>query len=187
MKRLVVDRAYIDDQEQPKSEIELSVTIRRSQVKDTKRLLQIYSPYVEETHISFELEVPTLNEFQKRLETQTDRHFWLVLESNGELMGYAYSSAFRLRAAYTQTVETSVYLDLKFHGSGYGQMLYRQLLIELKRTRSVKTVIGGIALPNEKSVRLHEKMGFVKVAHFKEIGFKFGKYWDAGFWQYIFE
>ena len=107
---------------------------------------------------------------------------WLVLEVDGSIAGYAYATRWRVRPAYRSSVESSIYLDPAFAGRGLGRLLYGALLDELRR-RELHLVIGGIALPNENSIALHEKLGFRKVAHFSEVGMKFGRWTDVGYWE----
>jgi phosphinothricin acetyltransferase len=107
---------------------------------------------------------------------------WLVAEADGIFAGYAYASKWKGRCAYRFSVETTVYLAEQAQGRGIGTKLYRVLLAELRR-RKFHVAVGGIALPNRASVRLHEKLGFRKTAHFKEIGYKFKKWIDVGYWQ----
>jgi L-amino acid N-acyltransferase YncA len=103
---------------------------------------------------------------------------------HGKVVGYAYASKWKSRSAYRYAVESTVYLDPRFTGQGIGRHLYGSLIAEL-RQRSLHAVIGGIALPNPASIALHERMGFVKVAHFKEIGWKFNQWIDVGYWELI--
>jgi phosphinothricin acetyltransferase len=107
---------------------------------------------------------------------------WLVAEQDGRLLGYAYATRWRVRPAYRTSVESSVYLGGEAAGRGLGSALYRALLDALRRL-DVHMVIGGIAQPNERSVALHEKLGFRKVAHFSEVGRKFGRWIDVGYWE----
>ena len=107
---------------------------------------------------------------------------WLVLEVDGALAGYAYATKWRVRPAYRYSVESSVYLDPAYAGRGLGRMLYATLLDRL-RERDLHIVIGGIALPNDASAGLHEALGFRKVAHFSEVGKKFGRWLDVGYWE----
>ena len=106
---------------------------------------------------------------------------YLVSEEDGEIIGYAYVSKFRERPAYEHSVETSIYLKNGCGGQGLGTKLYSELLSYA--SSQYHAIIGGIALPNEASIKLHEKCGFKKVAHFAEVGRKFGKWIDVGFWQ----
>jgi phosphinothricin acetyltransferase len=105
-----------------------------------------------------------------------------VLEEAGQILGYAYATKWRARAAYRFSVEVSVYLASARRGRGWGKQLYTALLDDLAK-RDVHAVIGGIALPNEASIALHEKMGFQKVAHFERVGFKNQQWIDVGYWQ----
>jgi phosphinothricin acetyltransferase len=107
---------------------------------------------------------------------------WLVLEVEGRVRGYAYATRWRVRPAYRNSVESTVYLEHDAAGSGWGTDLYLAL-IDALRGKGLHLVIGGIALPNERSIALHEKLGFAKVAHFSEVGFKFGQWHDVGYWQ----
>ncbi len=107
---------------------------------------------------------------------------WLVATVDGKLVAYAYATKWRVRHAYRFAVESSVYVDRDRPRLGAGTALYR-VLIERCRASGLHLMIGGIALPNEASVRLHEKMGFEKVAHFSEVGRKFDQWIDVGYWQ----
>ena len=107
---------------------------------------------------------------------------WLVAERNGEVAGYAYASKWKGRCAYRYSVETTVYVEKEAVGHGIGRLLYADLLAAL-RALSLHVAIGGIALPNERSVRLHEALGFRKVAHFEQVGFKLERWVDVGYWQ----
>ncbi|MEP6591257.1 MAG: N-acetyltransferase family protein, partial [Gemmatimonadota bacterium] len=110
---------------------------------------------------------------------------WLVAEQGGVVVGYAYAGKWKTRHGYRFTVESTVYLDPNHVGHGTGSRLYRALLDAL-RLQGVHSAIGGIGLPNEPSVRLHERLGFEKVAHFHENGIKFGRWIDVGYWQLVF-
>ena len=110
---------------------------------------------------------------------------YLVIEdTQSAVIGYAYASKWKGRCAYRFSVETSIYLAESAAGKGFGAQLYPALIDRLRAT-DVHLVIAGIALPNEASIGLHEKLGFEKVAHFKEVGFKFEKWVDVGYWQLI--
>lgn len=156
--------------------------LRTATKADVGSMLEIYRPSIEESAISFELEVPSLAEFERRLSEILRKFPWIVCEIGGEIAGYAYAGTFRSRPAYEWTVESTVYVKQRFHGRGVGKALYTQLLKMLK-AQGVVNVIGGITLPNAASVGLHEHFGFVKVANFKDCGFKMGKWWDVGFWE----
>ena len=107
---------------------------------------------------------------------------WLVWETEGGILGYAYATPWKVRAAYRHAVESSIYLAPQATGRGLGPKLYGELIAEL-RTRGLHCVIGGAALPNPASVSLHEKLGFEKVAEFRQVGFKFGRWIDVAYWE----
>jgi len=117
-------------------------------------------------------------------EVERDGNPWLLAEENGTVLGYAYAAKWKSRCAYRDAVESAVYLKEDASGSGLGSALYAKLLEDL-RVRGRHFVLGGIALPNDASVRLHEKLGFKKAAHFHEIGFKFGERIDVGYWELL--
>ncbi len=109
---------------------------------------------------------------------------WLTAEREGRIAGYAYASKWKGRCAYRHSVESTVYVDPGATAQGIGSRLYEALLEEL-RERGIHTVIGGIALPNPASVALHERLGFEQIARFREVGFKFGRWIDVGYWQLV--
>lgn len=159
------------------------MTIRDAVAGDAHAIAAIYNHYVLETSISFEKEAVSGEEMAARIgDVQHKPLPWLVCEENGVVVGYAYATPWRVRKAYRFSVETSVYLMQGKAGQGYGARLYRTLLERLTGS-GYRVVIGGIALPNDASVALHEKMGFEKVAHFEEVGFKFDRWIDVGYWQ----
>lgn len=157
--------------------------IRDAVPGDADAIAAIYNHYVLQTPISFEEDAVCAGEMAQRMrDVQQKLLPWLVGEENGVVIGYAYATPWRVRTGYRFSVETSVYLVQGKAGQGYGAGLYRTLIEQVTRSR-YHLAIGGIALPNEASVALHEKMGFEKVAHFKEVGFKFGRWIDVGYWQ----
>ena len=158
------------------------MSIRPVRPSDAARIIEIYSPHILSGPASFENEVPSLEDFQQRISQNTLKFPWLVYEINGEVAGYAYASAHRSRCAYDWTAECSVYVDEIYHGRGIGKALYAELFNLIKK-QGVVNVLAGIALPNERSIKLHEKMGFVACGTFKDAGFKLGKWWDVGWWQ----
>lgn len=159
--------------------------IRDVRNEDAPRIAEIYNPYILKTIITFEELPVTGDEMLRRIDNITSNGFpWIVLETGERVIGYAYAGTWRTRPAYRYTVETTIYLDEDFKGKGYGKNLYTALLERLKHN-GVHTAIGGISLPNEESVKLHENLGFTKVAHFASVGFKFDHWIDVGFWQLI--
>jgi phosphinothricin acetyltransferase len=155
--------------------------IREATSSDARAIADIYNYYILNTVITFELDPVTPEEIIKRMEKYKEVGPYLVLEEDRGVIGYAYVSKFRERPAYEHSVETSIYLKNGCSGQGLGTKLYGKLLSQVSLQRHI--LIGGIALPNEASIKLHEKCGFKKVAHFSEVGRKFGKWIDVGFWQ----
>jgi len=157
--------------------------LRDATADDAATIAGIYNHYVETTVISFEEQPVTPQAMRERIiDLQRDGLPWLVAVINGKVAAYAYASKWRVRAAYRFSVESTVYVDQNTLGQGLGTVLYGALLARL-RTAGVHLVVGGIALPNDASVALHEKMGFKKVAHFSEVGLKFGRWIDVGYWE----
>lgn len=157
--------------------------IREALAEDAKAIADIYNPYILNTVITFEETPVTPEEIQTRVEAVKALGYpYLVMEQNDLVIGYAYANLWRTRAAYRHTVETSIYLDPNSAGKGLGTVLYKELLERLK-TMDIHVILGGITLPNPVSVGLHEKLGFKKVAHFTQVGYKFGRWLDVGFWQ----
>jgi len=156
--------------------------IRSAQPSDAAALLAIYRPYVEETVVSFEIDVPTESEFAQRIVKSLAQWGWLVAEHDGQAVGYASASAFRDRAAYRWSAETSAYVDARFHRHGIGRSLYAALLTHLA-DKGYCTALAGIALPNEGSIALHRGLGFEPVGVFKSVGRKFDRWHDVSWWQ----
>lgn len=156
--------------------------IRNVLPDDSKRISEIYNYYILNTIITFEEEAITSEEIQRRIEKVTKVYPWIVLEDKGKLVGYAYGSQFRVRNAYRYSTETTIYLEISATGNGYGINLYKELMQRLKLS-GFNMALGVIGLPNEPSIKLHEKIGFIKAGHLNESGFKFNKWIDVGFWQ----
>jgi L-amino acid N-acyltransferase YncA len=159
--------------------------IREVKATDAVALVEIYNHYVKCTHVTFDEDPLPLHDMQQTIAEASASVPFLVLENHGLILGYALSSKWKSRCAYKHSLETSVYLHPEEQGKGYGSLLYTGLLKQL-RGADVHALIGGIALPNEASIRLHEKLGFKKTGVFKEVGYKFGKWIDVGYWQLIF-
>ncbi|WP_306394318.1 arsinothricin resistance N-acetyltransferase ArsN1 family B [Telluria beijingensis] len=161
--------------------------IRPASQPDAEPICAIYNHYVASTTISFEEAPVSAAAMAARIADVTNGGLpWLVLEVDGVVAGYAYATKWRARPAYRHAVESSVYLDPALAGRGHGRRLYTRLLDEL-RIRGLHTAIAGIAQPNERSIGLHERLGFRKVAHFGEVGFKFGRWIDVGYWQLLLD
>lgn len=156
--------------------------IRRVQISDAQTLLDIYNYYVLKTVVTFDLDALSLVAFTEKIKNIIVAYPFIVFEENNEILGFAYGSKFRPKPAYNQTVESTVYVKQGVHRKQIGSKLYTELLSLLKQDNH-HIVLGVITLPNEASVKLHEKFGFEQVAHLKEAGLKFGKWQDVGFWQ----
>lgn len=160
----------------------MSSTIRSASAADALSLLKIYKPIVENTTVSFELRVPSVEEFAKRIEKSVGSHAWLVLDDDGMLCGYAYGTEHRAREAYQYSVETSVYVHPEHRQKGVGEKLYSELLNRLAQA-GFHRAFAGIALPNASSIAIHSKLGFTEIGVFKEIGYKFNAWHDVSWWQ----
>jgi L-amino acid N-acyltransferase YncA len=158
--------------------------IRPATTNDAVQICDIYNHYAMHTVVTFDERPVTPEDMTQQIVEVLEGLPWLVWDENGKLQGFAYASKWKGRCAYRHSVETTVYLDPTATGKGIGSQLYQFLLAEL-RQRGMHTVLAGISLPNEASVALHGKFGFQKVAHFKEVGRKFEKWIDLGYWQLV--
>ncbi len=150
---------------------------------DSPQIAEIYNYYVDSSHATLEIERIEPAEMEVRVRETIDRGYpFFICEEGTEIVGYAYGHQFRKRPAYRFSVEVSVYVRQANEKTQIGSRLYRALLSEMEKG-DFHTVIAGISLPNDASVRLHENFGFEKVAHFREVGFKFGRWIDVGYWQ----
>ncbi len=153
--------------------------------EDLPRLLDIYNYYVDHTHITFDIERMSLEPGRAWFGKFGPRgpHRLFVIEEGGEVMGYASSGTFRIRPAYDRSVETSIYLAHEASSKGLGSALYERLLTTLGNEENVHRGYGGVAIPNEAYLALHQKFGFKRVGTFSEVGFKFGRYWDVAWFE----
>ena len=149
--------------------------------RDARQVAAIYYPYVINTPITFESEPPDGHEMSSRMENVLTSYPWIVCVHDDEVMGYAYGSQFRTREAYDWSVETTVYVREAAHGLGIGSTLYTSLL-ECLRLQGYVSAVGVIALPNDKSVMLHEKLGFSQDGILPSAGYKNGTWYDVGLW-----
>lgn len=158
--------------------------IRAVRAADAKAICDIYNYYISDTVITFEEQTITPADMLTRIETvQSSDLPWFVIEDkSGQVVGYTYAAKWRDRFSYRFSVEATAYLSKDHGGKGLGTQLYRSLFKAL-RDRGIHSVIGGITLPNDASVALHEKFSMEKVAHFKEVGLKFDRWLDVGYWQ----
>jgi L-amino acid N-acyltransferase YncA len=142
----------------------------------------VYAPYVSEGVASLEETAPTPQEMSERIERHSARHPWLVAEAAGEVLGYAYGSRHHERCAYRWAADVAVYVGARHHRRGVGRALYGALLPLLAR-QGMYVVCAGVTLPNDASVALHESVGFKPVGVYRRVGWKFGAWWDVGWWQ----
>ena len=150
---------------------------------DAAACLAIYAPYVRDTPISFEEDLPSLEEFAGRIRATRATHAWLVHEDDaGVIAGYAYGGVHRTRAAYRWTTEVTVYVDRSRHRGGIGRALYEALFTRLGEL-GFQLAVAGITMPNDASIGLHRAVGFQPVGVYTGIGFKHGHWYDVSWWQ----
>ncbi|MDE7166877.1 MAG: GNAT family N-acetyltransferase [Bacteroidaceae bacterium] len=160
------------------------MTIRNATIADAEAIRTIYAPYVENTAVTFEYDVPTLQEMRRRISEITLNYPWLVAEKDGRIVGYAYAHQLRKRAAFQWSVETSIYLAQEVRGQGIGPQLYKALEAALneKGIHNLYACIAYVSPENEylttASVRFHERMGYSRAAHFHRCGYKFEQWFD---------
>lgn len=160
----------------------MDFTIRLATTADAEALVAIYQYYVEKTPITFEYEVPTVEDFQERIRSTLERYPFLVAEKDGQILGYAYAGSYKGRVAYDWTVEVSVYVAIDTHAKGLGSALY-QALEEALSQQHVVNLAACITAGNMQSEQFHEKLGYQKVAYFKHFGYKFEKWHDIVWMQ----
>ncbi len=153
---------------------------------DAEAALVVYAPYVLHTANTFEYEVPSVDDFRTKIEKITAQYPWLVCKCNGEIVGYAYGSTHRERAAYQWSPECTVYIDAKHHRKGIARTLYNTLF-ELLRQQGYINVFASVLVTNENSVAFHKAYGFEEIGLFKNIGYKLGE-WHTNLWlQYALQ
>ena len=164
---------------------DFELMVRPALPGDAEQIAAIYNHYVKTSIITFEeTEVAAPEMANRILDIQSTPLPWLAAVKGAQIVGYAYAGKWKVRTAYRFSTEATVYVHPGLGGTGVGSELYKQLLSALQ-SRGVHAVMGGIALPNDASVRLHEKFGFKKVAHFEGVGFKFNRWIDVAYWQLI--
>ncbi len=158
-------------------------TIRKVKLDDASTICNIYNHYVENTIITFEEKKVTISDMKQRIRETKLKFPWLVYcDTKGDILGYAYATKWKSRSAYQYSVESSVYINQGHIKKGIGTRLYSELINKLI-SLGYHAAIGGIAIPNQQSIALHEKLGFEKVAHFNQVGKKFGEWIDVEYWE----
>jgi len=158
--------------------------IRAAAQQDAQSICDIYNYYVANTVVSFEEQPVSVDEMETRIRDITSEYPFFVIEENGNILGFAYTNKYRDRRAYRYTAEVTIYLRDGKEGKGLGTELMRRI-IEETRGKGIHTLISAIAIPNERSVAIHEKFGFEKIGHFREVGFKFDQWIDVGYWELV--
>lgn len=161
--------------------------IRKVRPDDVGRICEIYNYYIENTAITFETAPVSETKMKERISEVLDSGLpYYVGEIEGYVVGYCYIHTWNNRCAYSATKEVTVYLDKAQTGRGFGSMFYNHLLQSIDK-EDIHVLIAGICIPNEGSVKLHEKFGFKQISHMKEVGWKFDRWRDVGHWQLIFD
>lgn len=158
------------------------IQVRTVTLNDVQELLDIYSYYVLNTTITFEYDTPSINEFTQRIQKITQKYPYLVATLDDEIIGYAYATSYKERAAYDWSVETTVYVKETYQGIGVGKALYTHLEHALKEMNIVN-MLACITYPNPKSIEFHTKFGFEQVGHFHKVGYKFNEWRDIVWMQ----
>lgn len=156
--------------------------VRPGSPEDASACLAIYRPYVEDTAITFETEVPDVDEMGARIAAARETHEWLVVEDDHEVIGYAYAHALNPRAAYQWSAETSIYVAVGHRRAGNGRELYNELLRRLTQ-RGYRRAFAGITQPNEASNAFHRRFGFQPAGLFRRVGWKNGSWQDVAWMQ----
>jgi phosphinothricin acetyltransferase len=159
-----------------------TAVIRAASELDAEACAAIYAPYVTGTAITFEIEPPTPGEMARRIVRAQETHAWLVLESDGRVVGYAYGGQMKPRAAYRWSCEVSIYLELGRRRTGGGRALYEALFARLTE-RGYRTAVAGMTLPNDASVGLHAALGFEPIGTYRSIGWKLDGWHDVAWAQ----
>lgn len=160
------------------------MNIRKVELKDAAQIAEIYNYYILKTHHTFETEALSAAEMERRIAETSADYPYLVAETDGAIQGYLYAAQFKLRQAYKHSVEASIYVRNDAKQKGTGSALYKKFFEELEET-DIHAIFAAISLPNDASVKFHEKLGYEKVAHFREVGYKLGRWVDVGFWEML--
>lgn len=161
-----------------------NITIRSASIQDAESILNIYSHYVQNTAISFEYDVPSMDEFRGRITHTLENYPYLVAEQNGVIIGYAYGSRFHERAAYSRCAEVSIYVDMDARKCGVGRLLY-EALEEALKAQGILNLYACIAYTDEEdeylnnnSAQFHTHLGYTEIGRFHKCGYKFNRWYD---------
>jgi phosphinothricin acetyltransferase len=160
--------------------------IRKARKEDAGAIAAIYNYYVVHTAITFETELVSEEEMRERIVRISTEYPYFVHEKDGFIVGYSYATLWKKRKAYCHTVESTVYVSPDHTREGVGTALMNRLM-ETLRQMHVHAVIACITIPNDESIALHEKLGFTKASHFRQVGWKFERWLDVGDWEIVFE
>jgi L-amino acid N-acyltransferase YncA len=160
----------------------MNPNIRTVTLEDAESVQRIYAPSITKSAISFELEVPSVDDIKRRIKSVLPQFPWIVYEEDKKVVGYAYGGVHRTRAAYQWMTEVSVYVDEKYFARGIGKFLYEELFKILKK-QGYHRAVAGITLPNPASIGIHKHFGFEHVGTFKESGYKLGSWHDVDWWS----
>jgi phosphinothricin acetyltransferase len=152
--------------------------IRIASTKDTASILEIYEPFITDTSITFEFDVPTESDFKERISNIQKKYPWIVCEIDGNIAGYAYASSYNERAAYDWSVDLSIYINPSYQKKKIGKSLYYALL-EILKLQGFCNAVSLVTVPNENSEKLHKSFGFKEIGVFENIGFKFEEWKDV--------
>lgn len=158
--------------------------IRPARVEDAEGIAEIYNYYIQNTHHTFETEPIDAAEMRQRIVEFSESFPFLVADEDGAIHGYAYATHFRTKHAYDYSVEVLIYVRNESKERKIGTKLYNRLF-DLLADTNIHAIVASIALPNDPSIRFHERLGFEKVAHFREVGYKLGRWIDVGYWELI--
>ena len=160
----------------------MTAGIRLARPDDATQMLAIYAPFIRDNAVSFEVDVPTAKAFAERVQRTLAMLPWLVCESKGKVLGYAYASQHATRAAYQWSVDVSAYIGDEHRRQGVGRALYTSLFACL-RLLGYYNAYAGITLPNPASIGIHEALGFTQVGIYRDVGNKFGQWHSVGWWE----
>lgn len=157
--------------------------MRLAQASDASDIRNIYAPFITDSSVSFEYEIPSVSDMENRILTTLTTYPWLVIEQNGLVVAYAYAGLHRARKAYQWSVETSVYIHHEYRKHKLATRIYTALL-QLLEAQGYRNAFAGMTLPNPASEGFHTKMGFVPIGTYRDVGNKFGE-WHSTMWMQL--